>query len=687
MDPLDFVPDLDQLASDWLDVDDLAHLPSLHNFHQMAVCAQDLLGIHFWTRESQIFQGAGPRFTVYRSYPHLALLVDGKAADASTCRWFPYQAVRRTVVRDWEVTTTTRLVFEQSGLLYEIRARNEAATRRRLDLVVQAPGMSDPGSTNPAVVLDDPVQDVLVTAAATAPGTIEQRGESVSLGWQRTFEPGDEMVIRLVQAEGAHAEEVQQRALRWTTRFDAEWRATGDRWRTRWREMFTPGNDHFSGNAPILETDDRAVARLYYASLVTLLVLHRTDLELCDRVFVTSGERDRGDVFFWDTSMFSRLFALLEPRGMREQLRLFLGIDPHGGAVFNLDTKAFRGGQYLPGYARGYWYAANDMSLFELVHDYVAVTDDVGFLDERIGDRSVAEHLADLATTWRSLLTRENGLADYGTIDNLLECVPTYTHEVASLNAANVWMMRALSRWLDRVGRGVEADALRADADSLATRILDRYVAGEGVWAAVDRDGVPRTVRHCYDFISTARFMADRLEGDRGREMLAFAERELLTDNWMRAMSLADPAAELSDRPDHGPYGAFGAWPAMAAEAMLLLGAPEVALDLLHRVVPATREGPFGQAYELYGPQRGTPHAPIRIAQRGACLREGSGGGAFAETVLAGLFGFRPSLAGGADPCIELGVTGFEGVLHHVRFDGRMQRIVRSSDGLRIEPE
>jgi hypothetical protein len=125
----------------------------------------------------------------------------------------------------------------------------------------------------------------------------------------------------------------------------------------------------------------------------------------------------------------------------------------------------------------------------------------------------------------------------------------------------------------------------------------------------------------------------------------------------------------------------------MAAEAMLLLGAPESALDLLHRVVPATREGPFGQAYELYGPQRGTPHAPIRIAQRGACLREGSGGGAFAETVVAGLFGFRPSLAGGADHCIDLGVTGFEGVLHHVRFAGTLWRIVRSSDGLRIQPE
>lgn len=687
MEPLDAVPDLDQLASDWLDVDDLAHLPSLHNFHQMAVCAPDLLGVHLWTRESQILQREGPRLAEYRSYPHLALLVDGVAANATRCRWFPYQAVRRTVGDGWEVTTTVRLVFEASGLLHEIRVRNDAGTRRRLDLVVEAPGAVASRGPALAVVLDDPVQDHLVTAAASPPEVIEPRGATVALGWSPMVEPGGEVVLRLAQAEGVRADEVHTRARRWADGFDAVWRSTEDRWRARWRGMFTPGNDHFSGSAPVLETDDAAVSRLYYASLLTLLVLHRTDLELCDRVFVTSGERDRGDVFFWDTSMFSRLLALLEPRGMRQQLRLFLAVDPHGGAVLNLGTKAFRGGAYLPGYARGYWYAANDMSLFRLVHDYVAVTDDVDFFDERVEGRAVADHLADLATAWRELRASPDGLADYGTVENLLECVPTYTHEVASLNAANAWMMRALARWSDRNGRGAEADALRAEADALATRILDRYVAGEGVWVAVDRDGARRTVRHCYDFISTARFLSDGLDGDVRQEMLGFVERELLTDTWMRAMSLADPAAELSDRPDHGPYGAFGAWPAMAAEAMLLLEAPDAALDLLHRVVPATREGPFGQAYELYGPQRGTPHAPLRIAQRGACLREGSGGGAFAETVLAGLFGFRPSLAADAGPCIDLGVTGFEGVLHHVRFAGRLHRIVRSPEGLRREPE
>ena len=45
-------------------------------------------------------------------------------------------------------------------------------------------------------------------------------------------------------------------------------------------------------------------------------------MAMCDRVFVTSGERDKGVVFFWDTSMWSKVFALLEPKGMKEHVKI-----------------------------------------------------------------------------------------------------------------------------------------------------------------------------------------------------------------------------------------------------------------------------------------------------------------------------------------------------------------------------
>src|SRR5260221_9573153 len=40
-------PTLDELGTGWLDCGGLAQMPSLHNFHEMAACAPDLVGVNF----------------------------------------------------------------------------------------------------------------------------------------------------------------------------------------------------------------------------------------------------------------------------------------------------------------------------------------------------------------------------------------------------------------------------------------------------------------------------------------------------------------------------------------------------------------------------------------------------------------------------------------------------------------
>ena len=76
----------------------------------------------------------------------------------------------------------------------------------------------------------------------------------------------------------------------------------------------------------------RRSVRSTIRSVVTLLVLLQTNL-WSNRTFITSGERPKGVVFYWDTSLFSTLFALLEPKQMKEQIKLFLEQDPHESAV------------------------------------------------------------------------------------------------------------------------------------------------------------------------------------------------------------------------------------------------------------------------------------------------------------------------------------------------------------------
>ena len=50
----------------------------------------------------------------------------------------------------------------------------------------------------------------------------------------------------------------------------------------------------------------------------------------------------------------------------------------------------------------------------------------------------------------------------------MLECVSTYIHEVASLNAGNIFSLRLLADILAQRGEGERAAACRAEAAGLA---------------------------------------------------------------------------------------------------------------------------------------------------------------------------------------------------------------------------
>jgi hypothetical protein len=137
-------------------------------------------------------------------------------------------------------------------------------------------------------------------------------------------------------------------------------------------------------------------------------------------------------MYFWDTREWATAFALLDPSILKECLRSWL-------------TRGITNGyaeEYLTGTLQGPWYSANDYSVFILLDDYLNVTGDRAFLADKINGRTVLEHLDAIATHWKSLVRPGRTLADYGKPANLLECVPTYIHEVPSFNAANVWMMR-----------------------------------------------------------------------------------------------------------------------------------------------------------------------------------------------------------------------------------------------------
>ena len=713
---VDGIPTLDELATEWLDCSQLAHMPSLHNFHEMAACAPDLVGVNFLPG-GQLYEDSGPHWYIYNTLPLCRLLINGEQYDSSSCRWYAYQAERRAKAGDLDVITTNRLVMEDTIILWRLMLTNAGAAEKSFQIGVAADGELHHtaagleiqtvtlleenidhfagGGARLRVVNPDSSSAQNAKRKMTAiyrflDGPEAKTAESEAQ-WTMLLRPGESREIRFLMSttdlNGRQSAEADQAiSVAW---FEAQWERAKRVWEERWRATFTPGNRFFSGNAPVLITDDSAIHEIYYRSVLTLLVLLRTDL-WSNRTFITSGERARGTVFYWDTSLFSTLFAMLEPKQMKEQLKLFLEQDPHANAViiFNDQRPPSPEKLHVPeGWdLRGY--AANDLSIFRLTWSYLCVTQDMDFLQEKIADQTVLERLRVLATNWKKLLrTPTDTLADYGEAPNLLECVPTYIHKVPSFNAADVWMMRELAEILLVVGKPDEAREMQAEADAMVKAVMSLYVPGTGVWASLHRDGSRVEMRHCYDFATVGRFMAGDLSANVRGEMVGFVKRELLAERWMRAQSMLDVAAASSDRPDHGSMGAYDAWPAVTVDAMCALGYWEDAITFLRRTQAAVYEGVYAQAHEFYGPTRGDYDAPVRIAQRDGCMRECSGGGAFAETVICTLFGYDAK-PGGKLALMNAGVRrGFRGELHHVRYGSELLRVRSGEAGVDLREE
>ena len=85
--------------------------------------------------------------------------------------------------------------------------------------------------------------------------------------------------------------------------------------------MFTPGNPHFSGHLPTLADADAGLAKSYYMAALLALYMRNTRVSASEPVFLTGGPRlGPTTTYFWDHTEWSRLYALLEPAGMRSWL-------------------------------------------------------------------------------------------------------------------------------------------------------------------------------------------------------------------------------------------------------------------------------------------------------------------------------------------------------------------------------
>jgi hypothetical protein len=499
-----------------------------------------------------------------------------------------------------------------------------------------------------------------------------------------TLKPGESQVIKYFMTYGDNEAGVAKNIDAWKKSFDDKFAAVKKTWEERWRQIFQPGNTLLSGCFPVLETSDTVAKRVYYTGPLTMLYLMNTNLPEQEKVILTGGPKWGATIsFFWDNTEWSTMQAVVDPTQLKKNLTTWIQIDP----------SKFYGVDNFGGKGVGNAYSANYWALFQLIRSYLAVTHDYDFLKEVIDGKTVLQRLEEYSTNWERISSYGKPgctdaaykLADFGDDEwNLLECVPTYKRIVPSFNAGYIWMMRETASLYEKVGQSDKAKMLNAKADEMLPLLMSLY-AGNGAWNCLYPNNKTVEVRHCLDFMFMGRYLAKDLTKPMKDEMVEFLYDELMTDHWMRAQSLLDSAAENSDRPDHGPLGAYDGWPAGTMDALVQMGYSAKALDFYRAIQPATREGSWAQAHELWGDNKENTKANVRIAERGWHARDAMAGIGMSQVMLKCFFGFNPDISGNVikDP----GQIDLEGTLHHVYFAGRYHAIKREGGKLTMIEE
>ncbi|MBC8401878.1 MAG: hypothetical protein H8E14_10360 [Candidatus Marinimicrobia bacterium] len=354
---------------------------------------------------------------------------------------------------------------------------------------------------------------------------------------------------------------------------------------------------------------------------------------------------------------------------MRKYLEFWMGMDIH----------SHFGSDYMTGRSVGPWYAVNDFAMLWMANDYLRWTGKSDWLDHSVkGSRSIMSYLEKYATNWRNYKA-DTGLADYGGIDNLLECVSTYVHQVASLNAGNVFNLRFLAKLLAERGNFSYSESLVSEAQELLGKIQELYVAGGGFWRTRQLDGQEIETRHCYDFITVLNTIADDLTPVQCKDMLGFFKKELQTKNWIRALSPKDQDAIFSVRPDHQWNGAYPAWPAQAVSGLYRLGQAELAYDWMQGLAASANQGPFGQAhfvetaapFEAGGARKAPPNMPYLTDWAV------SSGGSWVNIIIEGIFGVKATIFDGITAQSQFGPFDSTAELHGLVYQGRRYSVTR----------
>lgn len=656
---------------------DLFNPPGLTNFLGTVQTEMDILSIR-----SLLFPPLSGS-----DYSTGGLFIDGRyfpsVGSPITFTWYPDRIVREAEYGGLKLSSTTIVPFGRTAAAVQFEITNISGGHRTFEVrlglrggvtEVKTPWTDaiPPAEYGHDIDVDRQTRAVCFTAKGSGAVSVQgtrpaaDRADSKSLAFDIALPAGAKWSLSFVNALGSTLSEAKKTFESLIHDVPSEIERARIEWNRELEAVFTPSNDRFSGSLPLLETSDAEVLRIYQMSALGVVYFKRdSPHSAIGRAYDTLMPRYWSTVtFLWDYSLSSLVHALLDPTVMRKYLKHWMRTDIHSQF----------GTEWLTGGPVGQWYSVNDYAMTRMLNDYLRWTGDHAFASEQVAEtKTVLEHLMDYATNWKNFRT-SSGLADYGGINNLLECVSTYIHEVASLNAGNVWSMRTAADILEALKDGADSRGLREEANGLAREVNKLYIQGKGFWNTRHPDGSLVPVRHCYDFITALNTISGDLSSQQRREMTEFFVRELRTPTWMHALSCDDPDAMFSIRPDHQWTGAYPAWPPLAVTGLWSIGEVDLAFEWLKGLARSANQGPYGQAHfaeSVVEPDAGGARkAPSDFPwiNDWTC----SSSGAWANIIIESIFGIRATVADGISASPKFGPFDKDARLRNLAYQGKL---------------
>lgn len=597
--------------------------------------------------------------------------------------WQPDRVERRSVYKGLELKSTTIVPFRTMSVAVKLTVSNMTKARRKTEIKLAINGGAtrsvkpwnaaySPGEYDNSRTIDT-VRNAILCRSKHSEAFVLQGAspkplkiEPSCLIYEFDLAPRESATIVFVNSLGETSGNVQKQFDGIVNDFNAVAKATTNEWNEQLRAAFTPGNSIFSGYVPTLVTTDESVKRIYHSAIMSALYFRRTTPHsVYGTTYVTLMPRYwETTTFLWDISLSAMLLSMLDPEILRRMMETWMKLDVY---------KHF-GTEFLTGAGVGPWYSVNDYAMSRMAKEYLRWSGDSEWLEKKVGERTVFEHLVRYAEHWRDLDTNKHGLADYGGVTNLLEAVSSYVHEVAGLNAANVHNLRFAADLVEHKGNRTKAAALRAEAAELGKRVQELYVPGKGIWKCRLPDGSYNEVHHCYDFGTTLMNIGDMMSAKQKKEIVEFFKRELQTPNWMRALSTRDLDVTFSIRPDHQWTGAYCSWPALALSGLFVAGETDVALEWMKGLARSSMQGPYAQANfteTFYPPESngGAIKSPSDqpYINDWACVS----GCNYLEPIVDSLFGINAGLFGSINARPQFGKFDPNAELRNINYQGK----------------